>query len=93
MQRLSSFAFLTALVSLSLAGGCKSDDAGGQTAPEQPGTAAAAAPGDEGDPGLDGERRGGRGGMRNMTPEERRAERLRKFDTATASWGETSARQ
>ena len=90
MQRLTSFAFLTALASLSLAGGCKSDDAGGSQSPQQPSTAAAPAPNeveDLGAPGADGAGDGGqaqRGGQ-NMSVDERRAarreERLRQYDT------------
>lgn len=78
MQRLSSFAFLAALASLSL-GGCKSDDAGGSNAPQQPGIAAAAAPGEEPEADSPGDRR--RGARRAMSPDQRRAERLRRFDT------------
>ena len=89
MQRLTWFAFLSALVSLSIAGGCKSDDAGGAQNPQQPGTAVAPAPDETaGAPGMaeggdDG--RQVRRGWKNMSQDERRAvrreERLRKFDT------------
>jgi Ca2+-binding EF-hand superfamily protein len=76
MPRLSSFAFLSALASLSLAGACKSDDAGGSTSPQQPSaTAAAPAPAPDdasGDVGT-----GAPGGNMN----ERRAQRMQKFDT------------
>jgi hypothetical protein len=78
MQRLTSFAFLTALASLSLAGACKSDDAGGSTAPQQPSATTAAAPPQAEAPADPGEP-GGRG-KNAMSREERRAERLKQFD-------------
>ena len=87
MQRLTSFAFLTALASLSIAGGCKSDDTASAQSPQQPGTAAAPEPQLE-DPGsgvAGDDRRQARRGWKTMAPDERRAarreERLRKYDT------------
>lgn len=76
MQRLTSFAFLTAMASLSLAGACKSDDAGGSTAPQQP-SATTAAPPAEAPPAADDQ---GRPGHNGMSKDERRAERLKQFD-------------
>ena len=67
MPRLSSFALLTALASLSLAGACKSDDAGGSAAPQQPSAAAAPAP-DDGAGAAGGEM------------DHRRARRMQQFD-------------
>jgi hypothetical protein len=78
MQRLNRFAFLTALASLSIAGGCKSDDASGSQSPQQPGAATAAAPPQAEAPAAAGEP-GGRG-KNAMSREERRAERLKQFD-------------
>lgn len=78
-MQLRSFAFLAALA---LAGGCKSDDGGASNGPQQPSASAAPAPpaeesGDEVGPGGGS---GGRGGRQRMTPEERRAERMKQFD-------------
>ncbi len=74
-MQLRSIAFLGALA---LAGGCKSDDGGASKGPQQPTASAAPAPapgGDQVEPGGDGA-----GGRQRMTPEERRAERLKEFD-------------
>jgi hypothetical protein len=77
MQRLTSFAFLTAMASLSLTGACKSDDAGGSTPPQQPSATAAATPQAEA-PAAGGEPAGR--GRNAMSKDERRAERLKQFD-------------
>lgn len=78
MQRLTSFAFLSALASLSLAGACKSDDAGGSTAPQQP-SATAPAPQPEAPVAGDDQGQGGPG-HNGMSKDQRRAERLKQFD-------------
>jgi len=68
------------LGALALASACKSDDGGASNSPQQPTASAAPAPeaaggGEEVGPG------GGQRGRGRKTPEERRAERLKQFDT------------
>ncbi len=86
-MKLQPAAVLAALASLSLAGACKSDDAGGSKAPQQPATTVAGAPGsvDGADQAAPTEPLAGaarRAGP--MTPEQRqqrRDEMRRKYDS------------
>lgn len=89
-MRISPIALLTALASLSLAGGCKSDDAGGSKAPQQPTATAAApapAPAEEAAP-ADGEVAADPGAApggaaadpRDAKRQQRREEMVKKYD-------------
>ena len=70
------------MAALALAGACKSDDGGASNAPQQPTASAAPAPAPAPQGGGEvGQGGGGRRGRQQMTPEERRAERLKQFDS------------
>jgi len=73
-MQLRSIGFLAALA---LVGACKSDDSGASNTPQQPTASAAPAPA----PGADqAGLPGATVGVGRMTPEERRAQRLKEFD-------------
>lgn len=78
-MQLSKVAVLAALASLSLAGACKSDDAGASKSPVQPGEAASPVPASpsEVDPGAQTPQGGN---DRAQRQQERRAEMRKKYD-------------